>query len=658
MYKLFLSLRYLRKRLIALFAVGSVTLCVFMVLVVVSVMGGFLEMVKERSRGLLSDIVVDNTTLQGFPYYQEFIDKLNAEMPDEVVKATPVIYNYGILRVQATKYTKPVRVVGIRLDGYEQVNDFASSLHYDKYYPGTTSLGLQRQPIAGFDERDNPLLPPEFEMAHQRWLESDPDPEEVAKYRADPYSPIAGARVFAQGAGPPSYHGGEDEELYGLIVGCDIINDRTPTGEHIRTYALGSEMLLTLLPVTAEGVLSGEGSITLSVRYADDSRTGVYEIDEMNVYADFGLIQRVLRMDPQERIDGSFTPARASQVLIRLADDRDTQNARRRIQKLWGIDTIHRANLDGTGSEEIIAAGERIAKSGLHYALRSLLYDASRRRLYWATDTNRIFRANADGSGIEEVLDEAQLPAPIDGPPDTVDGKKYWVTPEGNIQRANADGTEVETIASPGSVAPDGFTMDAKGGRIYWVERSFVNSLDVSPISMEASLLRAVSVETWQERQRKFIQAVEKEKVMMIIVLGIMSVVTIALIGCIFYMVVEKKTRDIGIIKSLGASSAGVAWIFLAYAAAVGLAGAVIGTAGGWVFVHYINEIQDWLASFNPELRVWSPEVYTFDRIPNVVDPVEAITIVVVAMAAAMLGALIPAWLAARVWPVDALRYE
>ncbi|MBU0717060.1 MAG: hypothetical protein KJ749_02330, partial [Planctomycetes bacterium] len=249
MYKLFLSLRYLRRRLIALFAVGSVTLCVFMVLVVVSVMGGFLEMVKERSRGLLSDIVVDNTTLQGFPYYEEFIEKLYTEMPDVVIKATPVIYNYGILRVRASKYTKPVRVVGIRLEGYEQVNDFANSLYYDKYYPGTTSLGLQRQPIAGFDERGNLRLPPEFEMAHRRWLESNPDPEEVAEYRANPYSAMAGPRVFAQNLGPPSYHGGEDEELNGLIVGCDIINERTRTGDYLRTYALGSDMLLTLLPM-------------------------------------------------------------------------------------------------------------------------------------------------------------------------------------------------------------------------------------------------------------------------------------------------------------------------------------------------------------------------------------------------------------------------
>jgi len=448
MYKLFLSLRYLRKRLIALFAVGSVTLCVFMVLVVISVMGGFLEMVKERSRGLLSDIVVDNATLQGFPHYQEFIDALQARMPDVVVTATPVIYNYAILRVQATKYTKPVRVVGIRLDKYEQVNDFANSLWYDRFYPGTTSLGLQLQPVAGWDEHDNRVLPEPFESAHQKWRQT-ASAEELAEYDRMPYSPPPGARVFAQTVAPPGYVGGDEfeaEDLYGVIIGCDVINERTKTGDYLRHYALDSEMLLTLLPMTREGTVSGEGSTTLSLRYADDSRTRVFEIDDLCVYVDFDMLQSVLAMNPQEPIDGGFAPA--------------------------------------------------------------------------------------------------------------------------------------------------------------------------------------------------------------------VSVVAVVLIGCIFYMVVEKKTRDIGIVKSLGASSSGVAAIFILYGAAVGVVGSIIGSVAGVFFVRNINEIQDALARLNPNLQVWSPDVYTFDRIPNSVDPVEAVVIVVVAIVASMLGALIPALLAARVWPVDALRYE
>jgi len=75
MYKLFLCLRYLRKRRIAFFAIAAVWLCTAMVLIVVSVMGGFLDMVKARSRGLLGDLIMENGALQGFPFYQEFIDQ-------------------------------------------------------------------------------------------------------------------------------------------------------------------------------------------------------------------------------------------------------------------------------------------------------------------------------------------------------------------------------------------------------------------------------------------------------------------------------------------------------------------------------------------------------------------------------------------------------
>jgi len=133
MYKLFLCLRYLRKRRIAFFAIAAVTLCTFMVLVVSSVMGGFLDMVRENSRGLLSDIILDNGSMPGFPYYQQFIDRVKANMPDQVVAATPIIYSYGILRFPEFNMTKPVRVVGVRLGEYVTVNDFSNSLFYEKH---------------------------------------------------------------------------------------------------------------------------------------------------------------------------------------------------------------------------------------------------------------------------------------------------------------------------------------------------------------------------------------------------------------------------------------------------------------------------------------------------------------------------------------------
>ena len=124
------------------------------------------------------------------------------------------------------------------------------------------------------------------------------------------------------------------------------------------------------------------------------------------------------------------------------------------------------------------------------------------------------------------------------------------------------------------------------------------------------------------------------------------------------YMIVLQKTRDIGIVKSIGGSSGGVAAIFITYGAAVGIAGAVLGTILGSLVVHYINDLQDALIWFDPALRVWDPAVYSFDTIPSEVRTVDAVCIVAVAILASTVGSVAAAWRAGTMQPVEALRYE
>ena len=259
------------------------------------------------------------------------------------------------------------------------------------------------------------------------------------------------------------------------------------------------------------------------MRYADRSRTKVYDIDKMCIYVDLDLLQRALSMERIEPEPGWVMPARASQVLAKLKEGQDLRQAKAAILAFW---------------------------------------------------------------------------------------------------------------------------------------KDFSASLNVPTDSDDWRLLQRVGVQTWEERQAKYISAVEKEKGLVTILFGIISLVAVVLIGCIFYMIVSHKTRDIGVIKSLGASASGVAGIFLGFGLAVGVVGSFLGTVSAVVFVHYINDVQDFLARINPNLQVWSPDIYVFDRIPNSVNPTEVTVIVVVALVASMLGALIPAILAGRVWPVEALRYE
>jgi lipoprotein-releasing system permease protein len=166
-----------------------------------------------------------------------------------------------------------------------------------------------------------------------------------------------------------------------------------------------------------------------------------------------------------------------------------------------------------------------------------------------------------------------------------------------------------------------------------------------------------IIVETWEESQATFIAAIEHEKLLVVILFAIISVVAIFLIFCIFYMVVAEKTRDIGIIKSVGATSGGVAAIFLGYGLVIGILGAGLGLLASYLIVHNINYLHEELGK-RTGLVIWNPEVYAFDTIPNTMSPREVVIIMTIAIIAAVIGALLPAVRAARMNPVEALRWE
>ena len=97
--------------------------------------------------------------------HQKFENHLKEHLPDVIRTTTPAIYSYGIVRARATTYTRACRVLGIRLSDYIQVNDFGNGLHYESFYPGTTKLGAQGMPVAGFDGDNRLRLPPDLEQA-------------------------------------------------------------------------------------------------------------------------------------------------------------------------------------------------------------------------------------------------------------------------------------------------------------------------------------------------------------------------------------------------------------------------------------------------------------------------------------------------------------
>lgn len=166
-----------------------------------------------------------------------------------------------------------------------------------------------------------------------------------------------------------------------------------------------------------------------------------------------------------------------------------------------------------------------------------------------------------------------------------------------------------------------------------------------------------ISIQTWQDRNRTLINAVKKETGLVLFIFGIISVTSVFLVLAIFWSMISEKTRDVGILRALGASKLGVAWLWVRYGLAIGIAGSLAGGTLAALIVTNINEIHDWMGAVFG-LVIWDPAVYVFDEVPSELDPNKFIIIMVAGVLSSALGALIPAWRAANMDPVKSLRFE
>jgi len=555
MYKLTLCLKYLVKRGLAYFAVLGVTVCVFLMLVCVSVLTGFVDKIEVAAKGLFGDVVVSSASLGGLGEYDELIRRIEKDVPD-VEGASPFILTFGILRMPGTDFRRTVQVAGIRLPERAKVSDFEKGLFVQAGLDQPTFDPCQPLVMQRLDEdrlrterllraikptSQGPLTPDQKDLADRLGKALDYQDESYNAFRDADAIRRRFEEIEAQIK--VAYEAGDDEKLQLLkrdqavierhmilppesraILGLGIagLTFRTPKGEVVRIIGPGQQIVLSLIPLGRGFSYADITPVMRSFTVIDDCSTDVASIDSEIVYLPLDTLQRLNNMGLEvadEDPNLVVQPARCSQIHIKVKPE------------------------------------------------------LSR------------------GLALKEVTRQI------------------------------------------GAVVATFLIEHPKAAR------------------------SSVDVETWRERQSRLVNAIESQRTLMILILGIISAVAVVLIFVILYVVVVQKTRYIGVLKAVGASDLGVAGIFLAYGGAIGMIGSVAGAVGACFFVWNINAIHDWTAR-NFGFEVWNRETFMFEKIPNTVETDTVVWIVALAIIAGVFGSLLPAVLAARRQPVEALGYE
>ena len=547
MYKLTLILKYLRRKLGPMFAALAVMLCTAMVIIVISVMGGFLDMLENSVRQLDGDVSVISRSLTGFAHYEDLQAKLDA-LP-EVEAASPVISTFGMVNIR--EQTIGVNILGIEPESYAKIARYKDTLRWSA-----------KDMIDRFNLTD----------------------AELSTGRSMIDLKAQGMTLKPVGVDMP-----------GMVIGIEVNpwNFRDDKGHYdFRNSAVRDEVTLTVLPLTERGAPAEIGPRYIKAVVVNEFKSGLYEIDKGQVFVRFDVLQKLLGMDRHE-------------------------------SKVFDPET----------GEPLPGVSVRPAR------------------------TSELVLRGADGYTLEQVESAVR-----------------------------------QTV------------------------RAFA--------SQHADVVEPV-VLSWRQRHAQLINAVKNEKGMVTFLFAIISVVAVVMVATTFYMTVLEKTRDIGVLRAVGASQAGVMGLFLGYGLAVGIVGSLLGLALALGIVWHLNEIQDWLAhslgvsahyawcgagglligafiggtigyfrmnvlklglwfalaglligltgawisldqveglAYNLNhtiyFKMWDPQTYYFDRIPDHVKFFDALSIVLGAIVSSVAGALIPAVLAARLNPVEALRYE
>ncbi|CAN0584371.1 unnamed protein product, partial [Laminaria digitata] len=188
----------------------------------------------------------------------------------------------------------------------------------------------------------------------------------------------------------------------------------------------------------------------------------------------------------------------------------------------------------------------------------------------------------------------------------------------------------------------------------------FVNdpaAVDTLREPIEATAGRQIFITDWRQRNQAFFSALQVERNVMFMILTLIVIVASLNIISGLIMLVKDKGRDIAILRTMGATSSAIMRIFIMTGAAIGVTGTMGGMVLGLVVCWNIERIRQFF-SWLSGTTIFDPNLYFLSKLPAKIDTGETLTVLAMALGLSFLATLIPAWRAARIDPVEALRYE
>jgi len=296
-----------------------------------------------------------------------------------------------------------------------------------------------------------------------------------------------------------------------------------------------------------------------------------------------------------------------------------------------GIDVIPlgRRNSDGTylyhnepmWLELVISAFPLNIKGGLQRSL-----DLVSTKSFFYSDDSHSGLVKVDGAVIYIPLEQSQILCGMDSP----------------IKRVSS--LHIRFI--------DGESVESSVAKVHDLWKKFVAQNADKP---GGNLFENVRVQSWEQNRRSVIAPMEKEQTMMTMLFLMLGVITVFIVFVVLYMIISHKSKDIGILKSMGAPMSSILGIFQLFSVFIALIGSLIGSVSGWIFLYKINDLEDWLYARHG-WQLWDRTVYAIGDIPNQVEPEVLAVIVGSAVLACMVGALVPGLQAARKKPVQSLQ--